>query len=93
MDALLDPLRDALEGQIDFEGQRLAELLTTFLLGLTGIVAFFAGFMKQDIALSLWVGLAGTAATFAAVVPPWGFYRRNGVEWLSPLGGVKVTVS
>ncbi|KAF2272325.1 SPC12-domain-containing protein [Westerdykella ornata] len=83
-DQLLDPLRDALEGQIDFEGQRLAELITTFLLGAAGIVAFFIGFMAQDIRLTLYIGLAGTALTFLAVVPPWPIYNKNPEPWLPP---------
>lgn len=34
---LLEQVRDAVEGQIDFEGQRLAEMLTTVLLGAVGV--------------------------------------------------------
>ena len=84
----------------DFEGQRLAELLTTVLLGAAGvrlpsltltpassplqIIAFLVGFMTQDIRLSLYVGLAGTALTFLVVVPPWPFYNKNPEGWLPP---------
>ncbi|KAF1851088.1 microsomal signal peptidase 12 kDa subunit [Cucurbitaria berberidis CBS 394.84] len=83
-DQLLEQVRDAVEGQIDFEGQRLAELLTTVLLGAAGIIAFLVGFMTQDIRLSLYVGLAGTALTFLVVVPPWPFYNKNPEGWLPP---------
>lgn len=83
-DQLLEQVRDAAEGQIDFEGQRLAEMLTTVLLGAAGIFAFFIGFMAQDIKLSLYIGLAGTALTFLVVVPPWPFYNKNPEPWLSP---------
>ncbi|CAO2649407.1 Nn.00g067920.m01.CDS01 [Neocucurbitaria sp. VM-36] len=81
---LLEQVRDAVEGQIDFEGQRLAELLTTVLLGAAGIIAFLVGFMTQDIRLSLYVGLAGTALAFVVVVPPWPFYNKNPEGWLPP---------
>ncbi|KAH7390493.1 microsomal signal peptidase 12 kDa subunit-domain-containing protein [Pyrenochaeta sp. MPI-SDFR-AT-0127] len=81
-DQLLEQVRDAVEGQIDFEGQRLAELLTTVLLGGIGIIAFLVGFMTQDIRLSLYIGLAGTALTFLVVVPPWPFYNKNPEGWL-----------
>ncbi|CAD6439385.1 ec4c02f1-1531-4dd4-9770-df64bdb749a0 [Sclerotinia trifoliorum] len=85
-DQILDQVRDLAEGQIDFEGQRLAEFLTTALLAISGAIAFFVGFFKQDIKLALAFGLLGTAFTFAIVVPPWPFYKRHPVRWL-PLGG------
>jgi len=81
---LLEQVRDAAEGQIDFEGQRLAEMLTTVLLGAAGIIAFLAGYLAQDIRLTLYVGLVGTALTFVAVVPPWPFYNKNPEAWLPP---------
>ncbi|KAL5119069.1 hypothetical protein ACEQ8H_002993 [Pleosporales sp. CAS-2024a] len=79
---VLEQVRDAVEGQIDFEGQRLAEMLTTVLLGAAGIVAFVVGYFTQDIRLTLYVGLAGTALTFLVVVPPWPFYNKNPEGWL-----------
>ncbi|KAK8220966.1 microsomal signal peptidase 12 kDa subunit-domain-containing protein [Phyllosticta capitalensis] len=81
-DALLDKARDVFEGQIDFDGQRLAELLTTALLTTAGIVAFLVGYSTQNIALSLWILLAGAAVTFLVVVPPWPFFNKNPVTWL-----------
>ncbi|KAF2868422.1 microsomal signal peptidase 12 kDa subunit-domain-containing protein [Massariosphaeria phaeospora] len=83
-DQLLERAREAVEGQIDFEGQRLAEMITTVVLGGAGIFAFFIGFMAQDIKLSLYIGLAGTAVTFLAVVPPWPLYNKNPEDWLAP---------
>ncbi|KAF2106770.1 microsomal signal peptidase 12 kDa subunit-domain-containing protein [Lophiotrema nucula] len=95
-DQLLEQVRDAVEGQIDFEGQRLAELITTVLLGASGIIAFFVGFMAQDIKLALYIGLAGTAVTFVAVVPPWPFYNKNPEPWLPPhtgaVSGIQIDV-
>jgi signal peptidase complex subunit 1 len=95
----------------DFEGQRLAELLTNFMLGAAGvcfllrncpanayqskIIAFFVGFMAQDIQLSLYIGLAGTVLTFLVVVPPWPFYNKNPEPWLPPhsvTSGVNIQV-
>jgi len=83
-DQLLEQVRDAVEGQIDFEGQRLAEMLSTVLLGAAGILAFVIGYIQQDIRLALYIGLAGTAITFLVVVPPWPFYNKNPEGWLPP---------
>ncbi|KFX99709.1 hypothetical protein O988_00839 [Pseudogymnoascus sp. VKM F-3808] len=87
-DQILEKVRDLAEGQIDFEGQRLAELLATVLLAVAGAIAFVVGFVRQDITLALYVGLAGTALAFVVVVPPWPFFNQNPVPWL-PVGGGK----
>ncbi|KAK4242624.1 microsomal signal peptidase 12 kDa subunit-domain-containing protein [Achaetomium macrosporum] len=86
-DQILDQLRDLLEGQIDFEGQKLAELLVNVALTVVGVVAYFVGYFLQDIKLALYIALAGTAAVFVLVVPPWPFFNRHPVKWL-PVGGV-----
>ncbi|OOF92250.1 hypothetical protein ASPCADRAFT_176107 [Aspergillus carbonarius ITEM 5010] len=96
MDSLLAPIQEALEGQIDFEGQRIAELLSTVLLVISGALAFIVGYIFQDIHLTLWVGLAGTMVTGLAVIPPWPLYNKNPEKWLAPLtagvGGAGVLV-
>ncbi|KAJ5263771.1 hypothetical protein N7478_011376 [Penicillium angulare] len=83
MDNLLAPVQDALEGEIDFHGQRLADLLSTVLL----IVSFLVGYIYKDIHLTLWVGLGGTLFTAFAVVPPWPFYNQNPEGWYKQNGG------
>ncbi|KAH7321550.1 microsomal signal peptidase 12 kDa subunit-domain-containing protein [Rhexocercosporidium sp. MPI-PUGE-AT-0058] len=85
-DQILDQVRELAEGQIDFEGQRLAEYLATALLAIFGAIAFITGYFQQDIKRALLIGLGGTAATFLLVVPPWPFFNRHPVKWL-PVGG------
>ncbi|EED18456.1 microsomal signal peptidase Spc12, putative [Talaromyces stipitatus ATCC 10500] len=86
MDNILAPIQNALEGQIDFHGQQLAETLSTILLVISGIVAFIVGYIQQDIYLTLWIGLAGTAITGFVVIPPWPFYNRHPEKWLDSTG-------
>ncbi|KAK6834805.1 microsomal signal peptidase 12 kDa subunit [Apiospora arundinis] len=74
---ILDQVRDLVDGQIDFKGQNLAEIISTLMLSLVGAIAFFVGYLLQDIALALKLGLAGTVVTFLVVVPPWPFFNRN----------------
>lgn len=97
MDAIISQLQDAFEGQIDFDGQRVSELFCTILLSLTSVVALVAGFLQQDIHLTMWVGLAGFVVTMLAVVPPWPFYNQNPQAFIGsnrkhplPPGGIVV---
>ncbi|KAI1495679.1 microsomal signal peptidase 12kDa subunit [Biscogniauxia marginata] len=87
----VDQIRDVVDGQIDFEGQRVADILATALLSVTGAISFLVGFFLQDIALALKIGLAGTALTFLLIVPPWPFFKRHPVQWLPVGGGPAVT--
>ncbi|KAI0013956.1 SPC12-domain-containing protein [Xylariaceae sp. FL0662B] len=91
-DQLLDQVRDVVDGQIDFEGQKLAELLATAVLTIVGVVSFLVGFFLQDIALALKIGLGGTALTFLLVVPPWPFFNKHPLKWL-PVGGEPAVTS
>jgi len=88
----LDQVRDAVEGQIDFEGQKLAELLANVAVSIFGLVAFVVGYVLQDIKLVFFITLGGTALTFALVVPPWPFFKQNPVRWLPVGGGPTVAV-
>ncbi|PMD65167.1 microsomal signal peptidase 12kDa subunit [Hyaloscypha bicolor E] len=87
-DQLLDQVRELAEGQIDFEGQKLAELLATAVLATVGAISFIVGFFLQDIKLSLYIGLGGTAFSLLLIVPPWPFFNRHPVKWL-PLAGTE----
>jgi len=82
---LLEQVRELTEGQIDFEGQKLAEFLATALLSAVGVISFIVGHIKQDIKLALAIGLIGTAFTFLLIVPPWPFFNTHPVKWL-PVG-------
>ncbi|KAL3489442.1 microsomal signal peptidase 12 kDa subunit-domain-containing protein [Aspergillus germanicus] len=95
MDDILAPIQDAFEGQIDFHGQRITEVLSTALLVFSGVVAFIIGYIFQDLHLTLWTGLAGTILTGLVVIPPWPFYNNHPEKWLVPLpgaGGARVVV-
>ncbi|KAI4133501.1 MAG: hypothetical protein LQ347_002166 [Umbilicaria vellea] len=94
-DDLLKKAQDVFEGQIDFEGQRLAELITTILLSVTGLFAFLVGYIQQNIYITLWVGLGGAVITFLMVVPPWPIYNDAPEKWLpaeSSIAGVGIEV-
>lgn len=54
-----------------------------------------AGFVTDDIFITLWTGLALTVAVMLLVVPPWPMYNKHPVTWLGsrtviPSGGIVV---
>jgi len=91
-DQILDRVRDVVEGQIDFEGQKLADNLATVSLSASGIAAFVVGYILQDIKLATYVGLVGTGLTFVTVVPPWPFFNQHPVKWLPSGAGFTIPV-
>jgi len=82
-DELIGQVADLLEGQIDFEGQRVVDLLAKVFMSMAALMAFGVGYWLQDITLALRVGLFGTALAFFAIVPPWPLYKRHPIKWYS----------
>jgi len=98
MDAIVAQIQDTFEGEIDFEGQRISELICTCFLSVTAAVALAVGFLQKDIYLTMWTGLGGTVLTMLAVVPPWPAYNKHPQSWIGsrdqirglPAGGIVV---
>jgi len=85
----MDQIQSIIDGFIDFEGQRLAETLTTAILVLAGVLSFIVGYVLSDLKYTVYIGLSGTVIAFLVVVPPWGIYKRNPLTYL-PASGVQV---
>lgn len=92
-DQILDRVRDVVDGQIDFDGQRRVELLATLLLSASALIAFNVGYTLQDIQKAVYIALAGTALTFLVTIPPWPLYKNNPVKWLPAGAGMKSAYS
>jgi len=86
---ILDQVRDVVDGQIDFDGQRRVEVLATLLLSASALIAFNVGYTLQDIQQAVYIALGGTALTFLITVPPWPFYKKHPVVWLPAGAGMK----
>ncbi|KAL9550103.1 hypothetical protein MBANPS3_004890 [Mucor bainieri] len=71
---------DILECTIDFEGQKLAEQLTHYLL----VASFIVGYSMQSMQMLLIVFAAGLALTALAVIPPWPMYNKHPQPFLQP---------
>ncbi|KAF6223367.1 hypothetical protein HO133_000209 [Letharia lupina] len=87
-DELLQQAQELLEGQIDFEGQKQTELISSVLLAVSGLFAFILGFALQNIYVTLWTGLGGAALAFLVVVPPYPFYNKSPERWLPSGSGM-----
>ncbi|RKF73060.1 Signal peptidase complex subunit 1 [Golovinomyces cichoracearum] len=79
---LSEKIRNIAEGHIDFEGQKLVELLATILLISVGIISFVVGFILKDITRTIYISLGGSALVFLLVIPPWPIYKRHDLRWL-----------
>lgn len=47
------------------------------------LVGFVAGYAKADFGVTFYVWAAGFALALLVAVPPWPWYRRHPVQWLS----------
>ncbi|OCB83891.1 hypothetical protein A7U60_g9097 [Sanghuangporus baumii] len=75
-------LQDALEGKIDFEGQRHADWLVRNALIATTILSFILGFAFHSLRVTFGTLALGTVLLIVAVVPPWPMYRKHPAKWL-----------
>ncbi|KAJ6264734.1 hypothetical protein Dda_0884 [Drechslerella dactyloides] len=80
MEAIQDQFQAVVDG---FIGQKLADQITTYTLTVAASLAFLVGFIAQDIRLTLYIALGGTALAFLAVVPAWPIYNQSPVKFLS----------
>jgi signal peptidase complex subunit 1 len=72
-------------GPMDFEGQKMAELLMTQVLTAFGVLAFVAGYVTSDFMLMVKIMGVALVVNAVAVLPAWPMYRKNPLKWLPPL--------
>ncbi|KAI9591313.1 signal peptidase complex, spc12 subunit [Syncephalis fuscata] len=71
-----------IDGEIDFEGQKLSEQLSQQLLMLNIVISFAYGYWIQSVGSMLIVYAIGYVITLFVCAPTWSFYTRNPVQWL-----------
>ena len=58
------------------------------------MIALVAGFVNNDIYITLWTGLGLTLLVMLLVVPAWPIFNKHPVRWLGssvlPAGGIVV---
>jgi len=81
----MDVLLSIIDGFIDFEGQRLSEVLSTYILVISGALGWIIGFILQNLTYTVYIGLVGSVLAVFVAVPPWPLYNRHALRWL-PVG-------
>mmetsp|Transcript_16782 Transcript_16782/g.28776 ORF Transcript_16782/g.28776 Transcript_16782/m.28776 type:complete len:86 (-) Transcript_16782:482-739(-) len=76
---------DHLFRPMDFQGQKLAELLMVRLLVIAAAISWIVGFLCKDFKLMVQICGAALALTSLVVLPAWPFYSRNPLNWLPNL--------
>lgn len=80
----MDQLRKALEGTIDFEGQKLTESLGKHVVVAGSTLSLFAGLFLQRIDFTVY-GLALTIAVALLLVTfPLPIFNRHNLTWQLP---------
>ncbi|CAO3610277.1 unnamed protein product [Cunninghamella echinulata] len=70
------------EWTIDFEGQRLADNLSHYILIAASSVGFITGYALQSIQITLTIFAIGLFTAALVVLPPWPMYRRHSLQWV-----------
>ncbi|KAL7077855.1 hypothetical protein ACQ4LE_003373 [Meloidogyne hapla] len=84
MDALLAYLPEWVQNistHIDYEGQRKSERIFQVILVVHGVLGFIAGYMVQQLSVTIYTVGIGFFISCLVVLPPWPFYRRNPLNW------------
>lgn len=69
------------ELEMDFSGQRLADILSTVMLWTGAAVAFIVGFTLKDFELMIQTFGGFVVLTLLIVVPDWPFYNKHPIQW------------
>ncbi|KAK1284249.1 putative signal peptidase complex subunit 1 [Acorus calamus] len=70
---------------MDWQGQKLSELLMQVMLVGFAISAFVVGYSMGSFQTMLLVYAGGVALTTLVTVPNWPFFNRHPLKWLEPI--------
>jgi len=67
---------------MDYQGQRLAELMFYWIILSFGAVGWIIGYFQQDFMVVFKFWLVGVAISVVLCVPDWPFFNKHPVQWL-----------
>ncbi|KAG9455719.1 hypothetical protein H6P81_000227 [Aristolochia fimbriata] len=71
-------------GVMDWQGQKLSEMLMQIMLVVHALVAFVAGYTFSSFQMMLQIFAGGVLLTTLVTVPDWPWYNRHPLKWLDP---------
>ncbi|XP_077216300.1 signal peptidase complex subunit 1-like isoform X3 [Tasmannia lanceolata] len=74
---------------MDWQGQKLSELLMQIMLVVFAIVSFATGYLAGSFQLMLLIYAGGVILTTLVTVPNWSFFNRHPLKWLDPIEAEK----
>jgi len=86
---MADLLSNILHKNIDFEGQRVTEKATHYVLIIVSVLSFLIGFALQSLQATFVLFGASTLVLALVIVPPWPVYNAHPVKWLPRKGITK----
>ncbi|RWR94925.1 putative signal peptidase complex subunit 1 [Cinnamomum micranthum f. kanehirae] len=85
-DAPSKPIKEVKQSSMmDWQGQKLAELLMQIVLGVFAVVAFVVGYSVGSFQTMLLIYAGGVVLTTLLIVPKWPFLNRHPLNWLDPI--------
>jgi len=80
--------------EMDWQGQKLSEMLMQIMLLVSAVGAFVAGYAMSSFKNMLIIYAASVAITLLTTVPDWPFFNRHPLQWLdskeAEIHGVRV---
>lgn len=70
--------------QMDWQGQKRAEMLMQIFLVASAVAAFAIGYLMRDFRLMMLIYAGGVVLTAFITVPNWPFFNRHPLKWLDP---------
>eukprot|EP00055_Hartaetosiga_balthica_P015100 m.87014 g.87014 ORF g.87014 m.87014 type:complete len:142 (+) comp8780_c0_seq2:627-1052(+) len=68
---------------VDFEGQKLVDMFVRHIVEVFGFIGLLVGFFMEDFGIAVKVWLIGLVVAVLICVPPWWFFRKHPLQWLS----------
>jgi len=67
---------------MDYQGQRLAELMFYWIILSFGGVGWIIGYFQQDFMIVFKFWLVGVVISVVLCVPDWPYFNRHPIKWL-----------
>jgi len=71
--------------KMDYEGQKLSEILFYYIIILFGVIGWIYGYFLQDFTYVFYSWGVGVGISILLCVPDWPIYNKHPVKWLESI--------